>query len=137
MRINYKKKPLRYFQSLNSQLAGWNNINRFKEKEKYFIMTSTDSNLLQEGNGVKLYKPGLSFPSRPTTDEFYNVNFPKKALVVVFNHNEYENDSAPRRDGSDKDVDKLIETFGTPDFDVRDFNDLTSDEIRNKLDDCE
>lgn len=100
-------------------------------------MTSTDSKLAQTGSGKNLYRPGLVFASHPTSDEFYDVDFPKKALVVVFNHIEYLNYENARRSGSEKDVEKLRETFPEPDYDFRVFIDQTSAEIRDKLDDCE
>lgn len=97
-------------------------------------MTSTDS----EPFGKNISKPGLQFSSRPTSEEFYNVNFPKKGRVAIFNHHEYKKyQNLGKRTGTDKDLLRLKETFASLEFEVADFTDLSTKQIRDTLRYCE
>lgn len=93
-------------------------------------MTSTDA----QSFGEKLQKPGLNFSSRSTDEEFYDLNYPRKGFLAIFNHYKFqEHQNLKHRDGTDKDLSRLKETFGALNYEIEDFTDLTSQAMRETL----
>ena len=97
-------------------------------------MTSTDAKVFSE----QLQRPGQHFSSRPTNEEFYDLNFPRKGFLAIFNHFKFEGyQNLKQRDGTDKDLSRLKETFGALNYEIEDFTDLTSEAMRKTLIECE
>lgn len=61
----------------------------------------------------------------------YGLNFPGKC--IIFNHKTYKNQPNKLREGTDKDIQIIRETFGDIGFDIKLHNDLEVEKLQEEL----
>lgn len=67
------------------------------------------------------------------TSEFYNVSHPNRGLALVFNHYIFDDKNMNPRQGTEKDVKNLRNTFGQLGFDVQVYDDLKYGDLYDVL----
>ncbi|XP_050303505.1 caspase-1-like [Anthonomus grandis grandis] len=68
------------------------------------------------------------------SDEYYKMDHPERGLVIVFNHEIFDNKKRfKQRMGTNEDVGKIKKTFSTMGFQVHSYKDLTLAEIRDHI----
>lgn len=67
------------------------------------------------------------------TSEFYNVSHPNRGLALIFNHYVFDDKNMNPRQGTEKDVKNLRNTFGDLGFDVQVYNDLKYGDLYDVL----
>jgi Caspase domain len=93
-----------------------------------------------KSNDSKKYEttyPRLSLPKVDLQLE-YDMNHKKRGVALILNHEFYDRKLGfSQRLGTDIDLEKLIKTLETFDFDVFHYTDLTKSQISSELDNCE
>lgn len=88
---------------------------------------------ISNNSGLKKIYPGAEIPSRPTDEEYYNANYPKKGVMIILNHHKFDRSKHSPRDGTEKDLEKLKETFTKIGYSVRDYTDQKLNNVREIL----
>lgn len=78
---------------------------------------------------IPLKYPGREFPSRPTAEEYY-VNYPNPGRLIIFNQYEFENSPEDIRDGTNKDLEKLKESFSRIGYAVSDYTNRRTRDLK-------
>lgn len=71
--------------------------------------------------------------SQMTNDRYYDFNFRKRGVALIFNHINFKKDPLMQRKGTQKDCESLIKVLKKYGFDVRDYHDQPENQIRNIL----
>lgn len=89
--------------------------------EKYFLQfISTQTKMTTE----KIEAP---------IDPYYNMNHKNRGVTLIFNHEEFDDSTLSVREGTQKDCEKLRETFAALNFDVRVHNDKRKSQMKSIL----
>lgn len=93
-------------------------------------MDASPSNIIE--HLVPIDYPGRKVPSRPTTEEFY-VKYLNPGRLLIFNEHEFENSPEEIRIGTNKDLEKLKESFSRIGYRINDYTNLRSRDLKQIL----
>jgi hypothetical protein len=78
-----------------------------------------------------LIYPGREFPSRPTNEEYY-ANYANPGQMIIFNQHQFSN-SESTRDGTEKDLERLRQTFSEIGYNVSPHTNCKTRDIKQIL----
>jgi hypothetical protein len=79
-------------------------------------------------------KPGLTHPSRPTDERYYDFNHSRVGAAIIFNQMKIKGEA--ERKGSQKDSDDFRKVLFEIGFEVKICNDFTIRQIKDELESC-
>lgn len=79
----------------------------------------------------------LTFPTEHSRyDTHYKMNGKLRGLTLIFNHKVFDNEDLLLRNGTERDVEKIWNTFGHLGFEIHRYNDFTLNELRDQIQEC-
>ncbi|KAH1003513.1 caspase-1 [Dendroctonus ponderosae] len=109
-----------------------NCLEQFKKSPSGNIEDSSDEHNDDLENSNSL----LIFPTEHSRyDTHYKMNGKLRGLTLIFNHENFDNEDLAPRKGTERDVEKIANTFRALGFQIHCYNDLTLNELRDLIQD--
>lgn len=103
------------------------------------LMIDSIKSLTEDDESVQKYNPELGIPVVLSSTDRYDQSRSKNGCAIIFNFEKFQDSiSYLNREGSQKDVNRLVKVFGDLNIDIGDriYKNMTVDEMQTKFKEC-